>query len=152
MNTFQKVLRSLNNAGAEFVVIGGHAVMFHGYPRSTDDLDLLYPQSADNSEKLARAIAPFVPGVAPADFMGPKDEFAIIRTGSARIALLPEIDGVDTKLALSSAIHTELFGEPVRMISRALLIANKSATSRLKDKADVEELEARAESTDGDTE
>ena len=148
MKTFQKVLRSLNNAGAEFVVIGGHAVMFHGYPRSTDDLDLLYTQSSENSEKLARAIAPFVAGVTAADFMGPADEFAIIRTGGVRIDLLPEIDGVNTELALSSAVDTQLFGEPVRMISRALLIANKSATSRLKDKADVEELEARGDEAD----
>jgi hypothetical protein len=38
-DTLTEFLRSLNTSGVEYAVVGGHAVMFHGYPRSTQDLD-----------------------------------------------------------------------------------------------------------------
>ena len=111
MKTFQRFLRSLNSAGVDFVVVGGHAGMFHGNPRSTDDLDLLYRQSEDNAQRLARSVVPFVPATTADDFMGPADEFAIIRTGGVRIDLLPEISGVSTDEALDTAIEAMLFEE-----------------------------------------
>ena len=42
---------------------------------------------------------------------------------------------------LLGAVPGVLFGEPTRFIDRASLLANKRATGRLKDAADVEELE-----------
>lgn len=35
---FREFLQSLNDHGVEYLVIGGHAVAFHGYPRATADL------------------------------------------------------------------------------------------------------------------
>ena len=38
---FRDLLVELADAGAEFVIVGGHAVAFHGHPRATKDLDVL---------------------------------------------------------------------------------------------------------------
>jgi hypothetical protein len=43
---FRDILVELHNAGARFVVLGGHAVAFHGHPRATKDLDILVEADA----------------------------------------------------------------------------------------------------------
>jgi hypothetical protein len=45
MPIFAPVFRALNEAGAPFLVIGGHAVVLHGHLRNTFDLDLLISDS-----------------------------------------------------------------------------------------------------------
>lgn len=40
---FRDLLLELADAGAQFVLVGGHAVAFHGYPRATKDMDILAP-------------------------------------------------------------------------------------------------------------
>src|SRR5262249_5223203 len=49
----------LHDAGAEFVLIGGHAVAFHGHPRATKDLDVLVRADAQNAKRVYRALAAF---------------------------------------------------------------------------------------------
>lgn len=46
---FQDLLVELANAGADFVVVGGHAVAFHGHPRATKDLDVLVRANPGNA-------------------------------------------------------------------------------------------------------
>lgn len=52
---FRDVLVELHDAGADFVVVGGHAVAFHGHPRATKDLDILIRAEPDNAERVYRA-------------------------------------------------------------------------------------------------
>jgi len=55
MNThpdFQDFLKLLNDHGVEYMVVGGYAVAFHGYPRFTKDIDIFYRSSAENAERL----------------------------------------------------------------------------------------------------
>jgi hypothetical protein len=56
---FRDLLLELVGAGAEFVVVGGHAVAFHGHPRATKDLDVLVRAEADNARKVYQALAAF---------------------------------------------------------------------------------------------
>lgn len=140
-DTLTELLRSLNASGVEYAIVGGHAVMFHGYPRSTHDLDILYRQTQDNAERLAKVVAAWVPDATRDDFLGPSDEFIALKVHGEHVDLLPEIAGVPTDHVLRSAVPGVLFGEPTRFIDRASLLINKRATGRLKDAADAEELE-----------
>lgn len=142
-------LHSLNASGVEYVVVGGHAVMLHGYPRSTDDLDILFAQSPANAARLAAAVAAHVPEATADDFLGPPDEFVSLTVRGHRIDLLPEIAGVDTGEVLRRRIPGTLFGEPTHFIDVDSLLQNKRSTGQLKDAADVEELQAVLE-RDGD--
>jgi len=56
---FRDMLVELTDAGADFAVVGGHAVAFHGHPRATKDLDLLVRPTPENAERVYRALAAF---------------------------------------------------------------------------------------------
>jgi hypothetical protein len=137
----QNLLRSLNSAGVEYAIVGAHAVAFHGYPRATQDLDILYLQTRDNAERLARCISERVPNATTADFLGPADELVIVRFRGERVDLLPEIAGVSTLDVLKHAVPGVLFGEPARFISKTDLLANKRATGRDRDRVDADAIE-----------
>lgn len=47
---FRDLLIELSDAGAEFVLVGGHAVAFHGHPRATKDMDVLIRASSSNAD------------------------------------------------------------------------------------------------------
>lgn len=52
----KKVIQSLNNKGAEYILIGGYALFTHGYHRATEDIDLLIPASAERSKAIIEAL------------------------------------------------------------------------------------------------
>lgn len=56
---FADLLVELHDAGAEFVVLGGHALAFHGYPWATQDLDVLVRAEPTNTRRVYRALAAF---------------------------------------------------------------------------------------------
>ena len=56
---FRDLLVELADAGAEFVLVGGHAVAFHGHPRATKDMDVLIRANENNAERVYRALAAF---------------------------------------------------------------------------------------------
>lgn len=53
----EELVRALNRHQVEYAVIGGTAMMFHGFPRATKDIDLLLPLSHENNKKLRAALA-----------------------------------------------------------------------------------------------
>jgi hypothetical protein len=63
----QELIEKLARHGVGFLLVGGEAVIYHGYPRLTGDVDLWYEQTADNATRLFAALREFwggrVPGV-----------------------------------------------------------------------------------------
>ena len=51
-----RLCKSLNDAGVQYVVIGGFAVAHHGFLRTTGDIDLLIDSSPENVEKIRQAL------------------------------------------------------------------------------------------------
>jgi hypothetical protein len=93
---FKEFLRLLNSHGVEYLLIGGHAVGHHGYPRSTADMDVWVGISPDNAAHLVAALRAFgfaAETVAKALFL---DENQIVRMGVQpyRIEILTTISGV----------------------------------------------------------
>jgi hypothetical protein len=124
------------------MLVGGYAVAFHGYPRFTKDLDVLYRSSAENIERLKAALVEFgfpPPEVAALAF---NQEGEIIRFGvePVQIDLLNHVDGISFEEAAPSVVHALYGNAPAVFVGKQLLIKNKLATPRLKDKADAEEL------------
>lgn len=52
----KRLIRSLNSAGAEYLLIGGYALLALGYQRATTDIDLLLPRSRNNGERVKLAL------------------------------------------------------------------------------------------------
>jgi predicted nucleotidyltransferase len=136
-------LKSLDAAQAEFIVVGGYAVAFHGFPRNTGDLNIWIRASADNASRVERAVREFgfpVDASARAALVQPD---AILRMGypPMRIELLTQVSGLDFESCRSRACVIEVDGAQVPVIGLDDLIHNKRAAGRPKDLLDLIELE-----------
>ncbi len=131
--------------GVRFLIIGGWAVVWHGHPRTTGDLDLWVDPSAENAAKVAAAIQEFLPGAvnwSAQDFTISGNCFQLGRIPQ-RIDILTFADGLDFAQAWSRCATTELDGLTVHFLSREDLLTNKRAVGRLRDLDDLERLEKR---------
>jgi predicted nucleotidyltransferase len=139
---FREFLRLLSAHGVEYVVVGGYAVGFHGYPRATNDLDVWIALSRDNAERAVGALREFgfgTPDLSPDFLLEPK---RIIRMGVSplRIEILNTISGVEFAECFARRISVELDGVTVQLIGLEDLKKNKKAAGRFKDLNDLENL------------
>ena len=141
-NDFKEFLKLLNEAKVQYLLIGGYAVGYHGYPRATADMDIWVAIAPDNASKLVSVFRQFGmhdPKLTPGLF---EERGKIIRMGvpPMRIEILTEIDGVAFADCYADRITTEIDGQSVDLISRKHLRINKLASGRHKDLDDLEHL------------
>ncbi|HEX5223142.1 MAG TPA: hypothetical protein VFZ59_26525 [Verrucomicrobiae bacterium] len=140
---FRDFLICLNEACVDYLLVGGHAVAYHGYVRPTRDMDVWVAVSPQNAERLVAAVRKFfggpLEGLAPEWFL---DRESVTRFGAVpnQVEILPSISGGDFAAASARSVAATIDGQPVKVISLEDLIANKKASGRLKDLADVEQL------------
>ena len=143
---FRDVLALLLGAEARFLVVGAHALAVHGVPRATGDLDVWVDRESANVERVFAALTRFgapllALGISRGDFEAP-DRVIQIGLPPRRIDILTGITGVEFGAAWAQRVVSRVAGLDVPFLGRADLIANKKATGRLRDLADVEALEA----------
>jgi hypothetical protein len=142
---FRDLLIELADAGAEFVVLGGHAVAFHGHPRATKDLDVLVRSTPENAGKVYRALTSF--GAPLSSFQVSEADFStydgVLQIGlpPLRIDILNRADGITFEAAVAAGDTFELEGRHIPVIGLDALLANKRAAARAQDVADVTALE-----------
>lgn len=142
---WREFLELFNSNRVDYLVVGAFAVAFHGYPRYTADLDLLVRPTAQNAERVMRALSEFgfgSLGIRAADLCTPG---MVVQLGVQpnRIDLLTAISGVNFDEAWEARKTAELDGLPTQFIGRAELLRNKEQTGRAKDLGDAEELRKR---------
>jgi hypothetical protein len=143
---FDDLLAALNDARAEFVIVGAHALAIHGYVRATGDLDVHVRPTRGNAQRVVEALVAFGAPVAAhsitaADFEVPGMIYQIGLPPN-RIDLLTQLSGVDFDECLDGSVAGTLGTQQVRFIGLRAQIKNKLASARKKDLADVEILEA----------
>lgn len=137
------MLDALSAAGAEFLVVGAHAVAVHATPRATGDLDVWVRPTPDNARRVWRALVAFgapLDDLSEADLTTPGVVYQIGRAPN-RIDLLTSITGVDFQQAWEHRVTADLDGRAIPILGKDELIVNKKAVGRLRDLADVEDLE-----------
>ncbi len=50
------LIRSLNEQGVDYLLIGGYALFTHGYHRATTDIDVLVPATRQSGERVKQAL------------------------------------------------------------------------------------------------
>lgn len=140
---FAEMLSALSAEGAEVLVVGGYAVAGHGLPRATGDIDLWVRPTAENAARVWRALERFG---APRSRLTPEslvepDVTYQIGLPPNRIDILTSIDGVAFEEAWRERVSSTVDGIAFQMISKRHLLANKRATGRPQDLADVSRLE-----------
>jgi hypothetical protein len=140
---FEELFACLIARNVRFVVVGGHALAYHGRPRYTKDLDILVEPTPENATRLLQALEDFGfggLGLTEADFEKPG---GVVQLGVApnRIDLLTMIEGVSFDQAWAGHVVGRFGTEAVPFLGRGELLANKRAVGRLQDLADIEALE-----------
>lgn len=139
---FKEFLSLLKSHGVEYLLIGGYAVGYHGYPRATGDMDIWIAVSPENANRAVETVREFgfsTPDLAPGLFLR---EHGMVRMGNPplRIEILTSISGVSFNECYARRIEDTLDGVEVSVISLADLQANKQASGRYKDLMDLELL------------
>ena len=139
---FKEFLRLLNAHHVEYLLIGGYAVGYFGYPRATADMDIWIAMNPDNAGRIVAVLKEFgfdLPDLSAELFL---KEWQIVRLGMppVRIELSTTISGVDFEECFAEKVTDELDGEKVNLISLNHLKANKKASGRHQDLADLENL------------
>ena len=144
---FNDLLAAFNAHAVEYLLVGAHALAAHGHVRATKDLDVWVRPSPDNAPKVLRALAGFgapLHDLSEADLARPGLIFQI-GVPPIRIDVITAIDGVEFDQAWPDRVEAKLGEISVPVLSRHHLIANKKASGRLQDLADVESLERRGD-------
>jgi predicted nucleotidyltransferase len=152
MNTqYQKILRVLNDAGVEIILIGGVAANLHGSARATFDIDFVYARNRNNIKRLVSALSPYQPYLrgAPPGLPFAFDEVTVrnglnftLRTILGDVDLLGEVPGGGTyEQLLSHTVTMQAFGTECRCINLERLVQLKRAAGRPKDLESIAELQ-----------
>lgn len=139
---FAEFLASLNAAGVEYLVVGAYALAFHGAPRNTLDLDVYVRPTSANAARLLVALDRFgfgSLGLHVADFTVP-DRILQLGRPPVRVDVMTSISGVRWRTAWRGRVDGRYGEVPVPFLGRTQFLANKRASGRTKDFADVEAL------------
>ncbi len=132
-------------------MVGGYAVAFHARPRSTKDLDVWVKGTAENLERVARALESFgapEPVVASARSLGPT-EVLFFGAAPLRFDVIRSIDGVEFDDAYAERVDTRLGDVELKVIGREHLLQHELASGRPQDLVDAEALRASARGSGG---
>ena len=132
----------LNSHQVKYLLIGGYAVGYHGYPRATGDMDLWVAIHQNNAEKLVAALKEFGFNTLQLSANLFLTENQVIRIGvpPMRIELLTTISGVSFDRYYSGRLVDVIDDVEVHIINREHLKQNKQASGRYKDLDDLQHL------------
>lgn len=133
---YEEFINLLNKHKVEYLIIGGHAVVFYSRPRLTEDLDIWINGTIENSKKIYKAVREFWHGeldIRPEDFM---DKELIFQMGYApvRIDILTSAEGLDFEKAFAKSNKGLFYGTvEANYLDKESLIINKTLAGRRKD-------------------
>lgn len=140
---FKEFLQLLNSKKIEYLIIGGYAVGYHGYPRATGDLDIWIAVNDRTALKMVEVMKEF--GFNPPELQ--KELFLkeqkVIRMGvpPMRLEILTSIDGVDFQPCFKNRLVADFGDFQVNFISKSDLLINKCASGRPQDLVDFDKLQ-----------
>jgi len=141
----KEFLIDLIKGNVHFILIGGYAVIYHGYVRATGDMDIWIKPDNENKEKLLVILEKHgiskesINKVKKLDF---KTMIAFhFGNPPEKIDFLTKMSGIDFDKSFSQTVKLQLKNYDIPVLKLDDLIINKLLSSRAKDKADIEELQ-----------
>jgi hypothetical protein len=139
---FKEFFQLLNENDAQYLIVGGYAVAFHGHPRYTKDIDVWILTDPENAKKVVKTLADFgfeSLGLREDDFL---ETDTIIQLGYApnRIDLIMGIPGVEFRECYEKRAEVEIDGVRLAFIDLVSLKKSKKASGRPQDLADIDNL------------
>ncbi|MEM1325842.1 MAG: hypothetical protein AAGI23_07810 [Bacteroidota bacterium] len=144
---FKEFIQALNDAEVEYMLVGGYAVVYHGYLRTTGDIDIWVNRTSKNYSRLVIAFSSFgmpVFDMTASNFLDIK-QFDVFTFGVPPIAIdvMTQVKGLDfdevfdKRIVESMSEKEEFF---INVIPYDALIQAKKAAGRNKDLGDIDYL------------
>lgn len=139
---FKEFLNLLRSHGVRYLLIGGYAVIYYGYPRATGDMDIWIALEPNNADRIVSALREFgfdLPQLNAEMFL---QDRSMVRMGNVpvRIEITTSISGVSFEECYAERIVDKMDGVEVSLINLTHLKENKRASGRHKDLMDLEQL------------
>lgn len=139
---YLNLISLFNEEGVEYVVLGGHAVIAHGYLRTTGDIDIFVRPSDENATRLLRALYRY--GYRDGEFehrdFTQTPNYLSFSRYDEWIDLMTFTLGVTFDECYRNRIVLLIENVPTNVVSLSDLIRNKRATGRPQDLRDLENL------------
>ena len=139
---FRDLLALFNANQVDYLIVGAHALAYHGVPRYTGDLDILVRPDPGNARGILKALKEFgfgAVGLTADDFTIP-DKVLQLGVPPVRIDIVTSITGVSWEDAAAGRVQGNYGDVPVHFLGKKEFIKNKRAVGRKKDDADLEAL------------
>ena len=139
---FRDLLALFNAHHVEYIIVGAHALAYHGAPRYTGDMDILVRPHPENAKRIMEALDEFgfgSLGLVAQDFTVP-DRVTQLGVAPVRIDIVTSITGVSWEEAAAGRVQGSYGDVVVYFLGRQEFILNKRALGRKKDQADLEAL------------
>ena len=139
---FKELLALFNAHKVDYIIVGAHALAYHGAPRYTGDMDILVRPDSENAQRILRALGEFgfgSLGLTIKDFTSP-DQVVQLGVAPVRIDIVTSITGVSWEEAFAGRVAGTYGGLEVYYIGRKQFILNKRTLGRKKDLADLEAI------------
>ena len=140
---FREFIELLNKNEVKYLIIGGYAVAFHGYVRSTGDLDIWIKISSENAQRVLKTLKEFGFGSLALDISDFQKKYAVIQLGYPpyRIDIVTTPDGVSFDECYENKIVSkEELGIDLNFIDLDNLKKNKKSSGRPRDLLDLDNL------------
>ncbi len=143
---FREFLLALNKNKVEYLIIGGYAVILHGYSRTTGDIDIWVAKTEENYNKLVKAFADFrmpVMGMTKDIFLNDKN-VDIFTYGKPPVCIdiMTSVKGVLFREAYPNSVLRKVDRIDIRLIDYRDLLTTKRASGRHKDLDDLENIQS----------
>lgn len=139
---FKEFIQLLNAKKVEYLLVGGYAVILHGYPRFTGDIDFWINPAPKNAKRIIEVLDQFgfsSLNLGIDDFTHP-DQIIQLGHEPYRIDLITSIEGVFFDECYTQKMVFHVDNIPIQTISKGMLKKNKKAAGRYKDLDDYEHL------------
>jgi predicted nucleotidyltransferase len=141
---FQDFIKALHAAEVKYILVGGYAVILHGYNRTTGDLDIWVDRTEENYKRLVRAFQIFgmpVFDMTQTNFLH-STEFDVFTFGvpPVSIDIMVEVKGLTFEKAYPLSSMRVIEGVEIRLIDIHSLLAAKIKAGRHKDLDDIEHI------------
>jgi hypothetical protein len=143
--------KALNNEGVRYVLIGGFAVILHGFVRATKDIDLLVDASVENIRRLKRAMATLPDNAIDLIADDEVERYTVVRVADEIVVdLMKSACGITYDQAAPQIEPHNVEGVAIPVAGKALLIRTKN-TVRPSDASDVQFLRLRIAEEENDS-
>ncbi len=142
-NDMKDIVELFEKFNVQYALVGGFAVNFYGYVRTTQDIDFLLFPSTENADRVMKALTEFGFGNSgiPREYFTKEGTAVHIGVEPNRIDFLTKLKGISNLQIFKDIQRVEFEGTLLNIISKKDLLQSKKTSERLKDLADAEELE-----------